>query len=111
VVGHLNDCERIIAYRALRIGRGDSTPLPGFDHDLLMSGTDFNQRSLGDLLDEFACQRQANGLCFGAFTEAEIDRRGTASDNPFSTRALLYLLAGHVMHHIASLKDVYKVGG
>jgi hypothetical protein len=111
VIGHLNDAERVMAYRAMRIGRGDTTPLPGFDHDLLARGTDFNQRSLADLLDEFESQRRANVLCFRALTESEIDRRGTASDNPFSVRALLYTLVGHVSHHVLSLRDVYKLAG
>jgi uncharacterized damage-inducible protein DinB len=111
VLGHINDTERVFAYRALRFARGDSTPIPGYDHELFMAGTDFNHRSLRDLLAEFAAQRQANVLCFQPLTEAEIDRRGTASNNPFSVRALLYVLAGHVIHHSISLRDVYKVAG
>lgn len=112
VIGHLNDTERIFAYRALRIARGDTTPLPGFEQDDYVRGTDFNQRTLADLLDEFAAQRQANVLCFKVLTAAEIERRGsTTSGTPFSVRALLYMLAGHVMHHIESLTVDYKVGG
>lgn len=111
VVGHLADAERILAYRALRIARGDTTPLPGFDQDVLVSGTDFNRRTLADLIAEFSLQRQANVLCFRPLTEAEIARAGTASDAPFTVRALLYILAGHVIHHIDSLKNTYKVGG
>lgn len=111
VLGHITDTERVMSYRALWIARGDSTPLPGFDQDDFVRGTDFNRRSLRDLLDEFAFQRQANLLCFQPLTEAEIDRRGTASGYPFSTRALLYVLPGHVIHHIESLKRDYGVGG
>ncbi len=62
-------------------------------------------------MEEFALQRRANLLCFKPFTEAEIDRRGTASNNPVSVRALLFMMAGHVMHHIESLKTDYHVGG
>ncbi len=111
VIGHISDTERIFAYRALRIARGDTTPLPGFEQDSYVLATNFNQRRLSDLIDEFGSQRQANMLCFKPLTEAEIDRRGTASDNPISTRALLYIMAGHVMHHIESLKVDYKVKG
>jgi hypothetical protein len=111
VVGHINDVERIFAYRALRISRGDTTPMPGFEQDDYVRGTDFNLRSLGDLIEEFSHQRQANVLYFKPLTEIEIDRRGTASNSPFSVRALLFILAGHVIHHIESLKVDYKVGG
>lgn len=111
VIGHINDTERIFAYRALRIARGDITPLPGFDQDDYVRGTDFNRRALVELVEEFAAQRQANVLCFKPLNGAEIDRRGTASSNPVSVRAALYMMAGHVMHHVESLKVDYKVGG
>lgn len=110
VMGHLCDSERIFAYRALRIARGDTTPLPGFEQDDYVRGTDFNARSLVDLIEEFTLQRRANLFCFKPLTEAETLRLGTASGYPASVRALLYIMAGHVMHHIESLKTDYKVG-
>jgi hypothetical protein len=111
VVGHINDTERVFAYRAMRIARGDTTPLAGFDQDEFVEATNFNARTLGDLLEEFALQRRANLLCFQPLTEVEIDRRGTASNNPISVRALLHILAGHVLHHVESLKTDYHVAG
>jgi uncharacterized damage-inducible protein DinB len=111
VIGHLCDVERIFAYRALCCARGDTTPQPGFEQDDYVRATDFNGRPLADLVDEFAFQRRANLLCFKPLTEAELVRRGTASDNPVSTRALLFILAGHVVHHIESLKTTYRVEG
>jgi uncharacterized damage-inducible protein DinB len=111
VIGHICDAERIFAYRALRIARGDTQPLAGFEQDDYVAATNFNQRSLADLVEEFALQRRANVLCFSPLTEAEILRRGTASDKPVSARALLFIMAGHVMHHIESLKTDYHVRG
>lgn len=110
VLGHLCDTERIFSYRALRIARGDTTPLAGFDQDDYVRGTDFNARPLVDLLEEFASQRRANVLCFQPLTGDEVARMGTSSNQPVSTRALLYMLAGHVLHHIESLKIDYHVG-
>ncbi|MFN8560767.1 MAG: DinB family protein [Anaerolineae bacterium] len=109
VVGHVCDAERIFAYRALRVARGDSSPLPGFEQDDYVRATDLNVRSLPDLIEEFALQRRANVLCFQPLTEAESQRRGTASSSPVSVRALLFMMAGHVMHHIESLKTDHKV--
>ncbi|HUN07780.1 MAG TPA: DinB family protein [Aggregatilineales bacterium] len=111
VLGHINDTERVFAYRALRIARGDQTPLAGFDQDAYVRHTDFNQRTVNDLINEFAGQRQANVWCFKPLTEAEIDRRGTASNHPVSVRALLYMLVGHVLHHMESLRADYELGG
>lgn len=110
VVGHICDAERVFAYRVMRIARGDDTPLTGFNQDDYVRATDFNARSLDDLLEEFTLQRRSNVLCFKPLTESEIMRRGTASNNPFSVRALLYVMIGHVQHHIESLKTDYKVG-
>jgi uncharacterized protein (TIGR03083 family) len=111
VMGHLCDTERVFAYRAMRVARGDATPLPGFDQDDYVRRTDFNARTLTELVDEFTSQRSATLLCFKPLTDAETQRRGTASNNPVSVRALLYIMAGHVMHHVESLKTDYKVGG
>jgi uncharacterized damage-inducible protein DinB len=111
VVGHICDAERIFAYRALRVARADATPLPGFEQDDYVRATSFNARTLPDLIEEFALQRRSNVLCFQPLTDAELARRGTASNNPVSVRALLYMMAGHVMHHIESLTVDYKVQG
>lgn len=109
VLGHLCDTERIFAYRALRIARGDSTPLAGFDQNTYVSGTQFERRPLADLVEEFAAQRKSNVLCFKTLTDEESKRMGTASDVPITTRALLYCMVGHVMHHIESLKQDYGI--
>jgi hypothetical protein len=110
VAGHVCDTERVFAYRVLRIARGDTTPLAGFEQDEYVRATDFNARSLPDLIEEFEAQRRANVVCFKPLTEEETNRRGTVSTFPVSVRALLYMIAGHVMHHIESLKTDYKVG-
>jgi hypothetical protein len=110
VIGHVCDTERVFSYRAMRIARSDIIPLAGFEQDEYVRATDFNARTLPDLIEEFEAQRRANVLCFKPLTEAETARRGTASNFPVSVRALLYMMAGHVMHHIESLKVDYKVG-
>ncbi|MEO8392666.1 MAG: DinB family protein [Chloroflexota bacterium] len=110
VIGHICDAERIFAYRALRVARADATPLPGFEQDGYVTATNFNARSLSDVVEEFSLQRRANVLCFKPLSEAELIRRGTASNNPVTVRAILYMMIGHVMHHVESLKTSYHVG-
>jgi hypothetical protein len=34
-------------------------------------------------------------------------RSGIASDNPFTVRALAYIIAGHVEHHLAVVRERY----
>jgi hypothetical protein len=107
LLGHVIDGERIFAYRALCIGRNDKTPLPGFEQDDYVANTDFNARTLGSLIDEFAAVRQANLQLFKHFTDAEWQRRGTASENEVSARALAYIVAGHELYHRDILKTRY----
>jgi hypothetical protein len=107
VIGHLNDVERIFSYRLLRISRADATPLPGFEQEDYVRAAGFDRYSLADLVREFELLRAANMLAIGHMTEEAIDCRGTASGYTVSARALIYMLVGHVDHHMASLQEKY----
>jgi uncharacterized damage-inducible protein DinB len=109
VVGHICDAERIFAYRALRIARGDTTPLPGFEQDDYVATASFNSLSMDDLLEELWSVRAATLSLAKHLPPEALSRRGTASGNPVSVRALLYIIAGHERHHLAVLKELYGV--
>ena len=109
VVGHLSDTERIMAYRALCIARGEVTPLPGFDQDAYTPEARSGEVSLGALIEEWVAVRQASLALFRNLPAHAWARRGTASDNPVSVRALAYIIAGHVIHHRNSLHTLYGV--
>jgi hypothetical protein len=107
VIGHINDAERIFAYRALRISRNDQTPLPGFEQDDYVRAANFDERSLSDLLEEFELLRRANLLAFNCLSKEASERQGMASGYVVSVRALFYIMAGHVEHHLESLHKDY----
>ena len=107
VVGHIADTERIFAYRTLRIARGDTTPLPGFEQDDYILPGKFNARTLSSLLDEFTRVREATLSLMETLDDEALSRRGTASNDPVSARALVFITAGHVAHHTESLRTVY----
>jgi hypothetical protein len=107
VIGHVCDTERIMAYRALRIARGDTTPLPGFEQNDYVPAGEFDRRTLVDLGDELSAIRQATLHLFRHLGPAALTRRGTASGNPFTPRALAYVIAGHERHHVEMLKTKY----
>jgi uncharacterized damage-inducible protein DinB len=109
VIGHVIDTERIMAYRALRIARGDQTPLAGFEQDDYAARGHFSTRALADLAMEFETLRRANLALFDSFDQAMLLERGTASGHPVSVRALLYIIAGHALHHHAILKERYAI--
>ena len=107
LAGHVIDTERIMAYRALRIARNDATPLPGFDENDYVANAHFADRSLESLVDEFAALRKANMYLIRSLNAIEIDRSGISNEKPISVRALIFIMAGHVNHHVAILKQRY----
>jgi hypothetical protein len=107
VVGHLNDVERVFSYRLLRISRNDPTPLAGFEQDAYVREAGFDRYPFLDLIEEFGFLRRANILAVRNMADAAVLHIGSASGNPVSARALIYMLVGHVEHHMASLNEKY----
>lgn len=107
VIGHLNDVERVFSYRLLRISRSDTTPLPGFEQNDFVRAAGFDRSPLTDLLSEFEFLRRANILAIRHMTDESLDCRGIASGMTVSARALIYMMVGHVDHHLASLREKY----
>jgi hypothetical protein len=107
VIGHVSDTERVFSHRALRFGRGDRTPLPGYEQDDYVRAAGFGARTLSSIADEFARVRAATAALFRSFDEEAWARRGTANDNEVSVRALAHILAGHELHHIKILRERY----
>jgi uncharacterized damage-inducible protein DinB len=107
VLGHISDSERIFAYRALRIARGDNTPMEGFEQDDYVRTGGFNERTLTNLVEEFAQVRGATLALFRSFGDDAWLRRGTANKNEITVRALAFIIAGHELHHREILAERY----
>lgn len=107
LLNHMIDAERIFAYRILCFLRGDETALPGFDENVYVENTDLSSRSLHDLAAEFKAVREANLYLFSSVTPEQSLFKGIASGKPVSVRALLYITAGHELHHIDILRERY----
>lgn len=110
VVGHMIDTERIMAYRALRFARNDASELNGFDQDAYVANARFNSFLLDDLTDEFMLLRKTNLYFFKTLNAEEKGRSGIANGNLVTVNALLYIIAGHELHHVNVLKDKYILG-
>lgn len=104
-LGHLTDSERVFAYRALRFARGDAKPLAGFESLDYMRAAAFDQRSWAALVDEFETVRRATLTLFQSLDETAWLRRGVASDNPVSVRALAFIIAGHELEHLTAIRS------
>lgn len=109
VLNHLCDAERIFAYRALRIARGDETPLPGFDENDYADAAKVNHRTLKDLVHEFQSIRAATLSLFNSFGEQELRRVGNTNGATVSVNAVGFILVGHALHHEEVLRERYGI--
>jgi len=107
VIGHMMDVERIFAYRALCIARGETKPLPGMDQDIYVSNGNFNKRQLFDLIYEYRLLRESSILLFGGFDKSVLQNRGNASGYDITVLALMFIAAGHEKHHLKILTERY----
>lgn len=113
VVLHCADAERIFAYRALCIARGDTTGLPGWDENAYAPMSGANARTLESVLDELQSVREATVTLFEGLPDEAWSRRGTANHNPITVRAIAWITAGHLLHHLSVIQERYvvEVGG
>ena len=107
VFGHLADAERIFGYRALCIARGQTEALPQFDENLFVETAGFGTRTLADLSDEWLLLRRASLSMLSALDEEAWLRTCVVSGALVSARAIAWIMAGHLRHHLAIFRDRY----
>lgn len=107
VLSHLNDAERVFSFRALWFARAFDSPLPSYDQDIAVAESGADQRSWKSHVDEFASIRDATLALFETLPADAWTRRGIASGNQFTVRALAYVIAGHVTHHTGVMQTRY----
>ena len=109
VLGHLVDTERIFSYRALVFARADTVALPGMEPDPYVHSGAFDARTLVDIVSEFSHLRAATIALFNGLLDEAWGRGGTASNAHVTVRALAWIIAGHELHHVQSLKEKYQI--
>lgn len=110
VLLHVIDCERIFAYRALRMARNDSTPLPGFDENEYAPNSGAAFRSAGSLMEEYLAVRRSTLALFENLSPEMFSRTGTANGHLFSVEMIGVVIAGHELHHLNVLRSRYAIG-
>jgi hypothetical protein len=109
VVGHVTDGERVFGHRAFCIARGEQASLPGFDEQAYMAESNYCDRPLAGLVDDFAALRGVNLSLLKNLPPEAWRRRGMANGVSVTVTALAYMLAGHVRHHLGVLRERYGV--
>ena len=111
LLNHVNDGERLFLSRAFWFARGFQDPLPSFEQDLAVEAAQANETPWAELVEEFRIVRLSTISFFKNLPEEAWSRTGIASDNPFTVRALAYIMAGHVAHHMKMLREKYGIRG
>jgi len=106
LLGHINDTEKIMFFRALCLARNEQNPLPGFDQDVYVNAANFNKASLSSLLEDFELTRRSLSFFINNLTDDAAARKGTVNDQSMSVRALLHIIPGHFEHHLEILKSI-----
>jgi uncharacterized damage-inducible protein DinB len=107
VLNHVTDTERAFVFRALWFARGFDTPLPSFDQEISSAGADADAISWSAHVEEFLRVRLATISFFQNLPPAAWMRKGTAGGNPFTVRALAFIIPGHVTHHLNIVRERY----
>jgi hypothetical protein len=110
ILGHLTDTERIFSYRALCIARGEKQSLPSFDENDYANAAQFSLQSFESLLEQYRLVREGSLALFTTFTDEVASQIGVANGNPVSAKALVWMIAGHEIHHLKVLKERYNIG-
>lgn len=110
VLGHLSDTERVFSFRGLSVSRGEKNPLPSFEQDEYMAGSNFDDRPFAAIVDEFAAVRSATILLYAGMSDAMLRRTGIIWKGAVSSRACGFMIAGHERYHVALLRERYGVG-
>jgi len=109
LLGHLCDTERVFAYRALMFARGSSNAIPGFEEDDFVRAAQFDRRTVYDIVSELHSVRASNVALFRSFSDEDLHKTGIANGHPISVHAIIYIIAGHALHHAAILHERYLV--
>jgi len=107
VLNHVTDTERAFAFRVLWFARGFESPLPSYDQSIAAAGADADSVSWAAHIEEFRQVRLSTISLFGNLPQEAWMRTGIASDNRFTVRALAFIIAGHLAHHVRIIRERY----
>ena len=107
LLGHVNDAERVFMFRAVWFARGFPDPLPSYDQEIAVAAAESDKVSWANHVDEFRAIRSASLAFFRNLPDEAWLSSGIASDNSVTVRAIAYIVAGHLSHHLAILRERY----
>jgi len=109
ILVHCMDTEVIFNARALMFARGDKQAIPGYDHEAYVMNSRADEKTLKEIKESWNLLRKSTLNMFGSFNEAELRQVGNANSYKMSVRSLIYIIPGHVLHHLGVIREKYGV--
>lgn len=108
VLTHINDVERIFAFRLVTTLRGEEKSIPGFDENAYIRNANINHRVVENFTNEFIALRSSSIALCKSVQEQDWLRAGNFNGSPMTARAIAYMMPGHVAHHLEILNERYR---
>jgi len=109
VLQHIIDMERVFAYRALCIARGDTQQLPGVDQDQFAQYQRVQYRAFSDIQEEFLAMRSDHNILFRSFDKPALSAKGLVNGSSCTCQSWIFISFGHALYHVQMLKDRYEI--
>lgn len=107
IVGHITDHERIKVFRAFLMSRNELIELWGYDQNLLVDNSRFDELSLKQLINDFVNVRKASISFIELLSESQLKIKGKARQYEITLEDFLKSIIGHEKHHINIIKERY----
>jgi uncharacterized damage-inducible protein DinB len=107
IIGHMTDHERIMTYRALRFSRKDKTPLPGYDQNVFVDNSRFDEQPVSQLILDYENVRNASVSFMRSLSKEQLALTGTAWKYELTVEEFLKATIGHELHHMDIIKQKY----
>jgi hypothetical protein len=98
-----------MTYRALRFSRKDKTLLPGYDQELFVDNSRFDELPVSQLINDFDNVRNATISFMNSLSAEQLSLTGTAWKYELTVEEFLKATIGHEVHHLEIIKQKYLV--
>lgn len=107
IIGHITDHERIMIFRAFLMSRNEQVELWGYDQNLLVDHSRFEELTLNQLITDFVNVRKASISFIEVLSKNQLNIKGLAGHYEITLEDFLKSIIGHEKHHINIIKERY----
>jgi uncharacterized damage-inducible protein DinB len=107
ILGHITDHEKIMVFRTFLMSRSTKVELWGYDQNLLVYNSRFEELTFRELLTDYKNVREATISFIESLSENQLNIKGWAGQYEITLKDFLKSIIGHEIHHINIIKERY----